>query len=242
MTCTIERVRKLYAAGLGLVIACAVAACGGASHHDHRSATKETVAGARPATQSTTTTRTKTTLTSSTATRATVLHSDRNCDNGFDYSEGKHCTCPHHHAQCSPPAVHTKAETSTSTTSTTTTSTQRPSSASSPSRAPTPPTQVSPAITAAVAKLVEVTDTDQSDASAITHDFVTLHGKCRETPIKLAGEINFGVDDLHKNGVTGDARTVANALATTAQGLGRAATPTSCASLLAAYLILREPQ
>jgi hypothetical protein len=81
---------------------------------------------------------------------------------------------------------------------------------------------------------------DDSSPQEITADFVKLGGKCREAPERLAAEIWASEQDLHKNHVGEDAEDVTAHLTTAASGLGKAATPTSCAALLAAYLVLRE--
>jgi hypothetical protein len=61
-----------------------------------------------------------------------------------------------------------------------------------------------------------------------------------ESPEKLAAEIWASDHDLHKSGVQEDAVSVRNRLASVAGGLSTTATPMNCASLLAAYLVLRE--
>jgi hypothetical protein len=129
---------------------------------------------------------------------------------------------------------------SVSSTTTSLTNTSTATSSASTSSAPAGPT---PAIRKALNELLTV-DTGApptaGDTQAVTADFVRLQGKCRESPEKLAAEIWASDQDLRKNGVQEDAVSVSNHLATVAGGLSTKATPTNCASLLAAYLVLRE--
>jgi hypothetical protein len=59
-------------------------------------------------------------------------------------------------------------------------------------------------------------------------------------PEKLAAEIWASIQDLHKNGLQEEAASVSNQLATVAGGLPAKASPTNCASLLAACLLMRK--
>lgn len=132
------------------------------------------------------------------------------------------------------------APVSSTTTSATHSMSVTSSSSSSTTAAPSGPT---PAIQKAVDQLLTV-DTGapptSSDTQAVTADFVRLQGKCRETPEKLASEIWASDQDLHKNGRQGNAVSVTHDLVTVVGGLPAKATPTNCASLLAAYLVMRE--
>jgi hypothetical protein len=141
-----------------------------------------------------------------------------------------------------PPPVHHRRHRhrSAAASATTSSSATAASTTSSTASAPAGPT---PAIQKAVNELLTV-DTGapptSADTQTVTADFLRLAGKCRESPEKLASEIWANDQDLHKNGVQEDAVSVSNHLVTVATGLSASATPTDCASLLAAYLVLRE--
>lgn len=100
--------------------------------------------------------------------------------------------------------------------------------------------QSKPSPKASPAQRLATVDGNAAEARAITADFEGLRGKCREAPSRLAGEIWASERDLHQHGIQENAEDVANHLARVAGGLSSSATPTNCASLLAAYLVLRE--